>query len=109
MSLEQDSSKKPLEPFQCIRPARLVQGMPSLGCERSLIEHELRSFAIVEEGERHHRLLVVGIRFLPYEREDKAPRRIDLQILPRRWNASPSGGCMVIRNTPPTRTSRSTL
>ena len=78
MPLERDSRQKLLKPLECLRPARLVQRVSSLGRERPLVENELRSLAMLEERERHHRLLVVGIRLFPFERVHEAPRRIDL-------------------------------
>lgn len=44
----------------------------------ALVENDGHTLATVEERERHHRLLVVGIRLLPFEREHEASRRIDL-------------------------------
>ena len=70
------------EPVQCLRPARLVQLVSSLGRERSMIENELRSVTMVGQRKRHLCLLVVGIGFFPHECKDEAPRRIDFRVLP---------------------------
>jgi hypothetical protein len=69
-----------LEPLQTLGPTRLVQRAARLGREWPLVDDELCCRA-TEERERHYRLLVVGIRLLPNERVDKAPRRIDLAEL----------------------------
>jgi len=97
------------EPVQCLRPARLVQHVSSLGRERSMIENELRSVTMVRQRKRHDCLLVVGIGLFPHERIDEAPRRIDFQVVPAQVERLPSGGCIVMRYRPPSRTSSSTL
>lgn len=78
MSLTKDLGEKPLEPLECLRPARLVQRASGLGREWPLVEHEPRALVMIEEHEHHRRHPVVGIRLLPLECVDETPRRIDL-------------------------------
>ena len=79
------------EPVQCLRPARLVQFVSSLGRERSMIENEPRSATMVRERKRHECLLVVGIGLFPNERKGEAPRRIDFRVLPVQVERLPVG------------------
>lgn len=70
------------QPVERLRPAHLVQIVPSLGGEYALIENDFRSVAMVEERKRHTRLLVVRIRLLVLEGVHEALGRIDLRELP---------------------------
>ena len=70
-----------LEPVEGVRPARLVQGEARLGRKRRLVDHHAGPAGVVEKGELDDRRTVVGIRLLPFEAVDQAPRRIDLEEL----------------------------